>query len=263
MKPSILILTVAIFLPVASLADLIRVEYEAEVRTVTNTPFGNVAPMGTKVTGYIVYDTSIPDTYVISTPSHGEYVHTGTGDFEAVFPTMVITGSKAHTVVINDSTFSDTFRINDGGQDIGLMKIDGISNENVELGFSITAGGDAFSSDAQPNPFPLASTESPYPHPNTFTLSDENGILSLQLLRVSLPRTYTPVEMITFTSGDDSVKLDWIPVVNKTYSIEFSTSLMDWVTIAGGISGGTYTDMLLTRYAPDVPPLAGFYRVYE
>jgi len=267
MKPSILFLIIVASSISSSTADLIRVEYEAEVRTVTNAPFGNVAPMGTLVAGYFVYDTSIPDTYVISTPNLGAYVHAGTGEFEAVFPTMTITGSKAHTVVINDTIFSDTFRIVDGERDSGfeggIMKVNGAANENVELDLSITAGGSTFSSDAQPNPFSLTSPESPYPNPNTFTLSDENGILSLQLIRVYFPRMYVPVDSVSYSTPDDLVTLLWQQETGKNYSVEFSATLSEWTTIASGISGGTFMDMLPARDSPEVPPLSGFYRVFE
>jgi hypothetical protein len=267
MKPLFLVLATAVLLQAPSSAELIRIEYEAEVKTVTGNPFAGLAPRGTIVTGYFVYDTLVPNTWTFTT-TRGEYVHSGTGAFEAVFPTMTISGSNSHTVVITDTSSADNFSIVDGKRPVGaqggVMKVDGNADEDVQLGLTISPSGSIWSSNVLPNPFPFESTDSEYSYSHTFTLADsQNDHLSLQFIRVYTHRTYVPVETVTFSIADNSVNLDWIPVVDKTYSVEFSISLADWTTIATGISGGTYTDILPVRYAPDAPPLGGFYRVYE
>lgn len=168
-------------------AEIITVTFEAKAKTIAKQPFGLSIPLNTPVTGYFTFDTGTEDL-APEDPLSGEYQHEGGAAFVAEFLSTRITGSMTpfYEVDLSDNPTIDTFRIVDGprpvGNEGGVMSIDGIEDEQIELFLAIT--GDAFDSDSLINPFP-AYTFGFLGTPHTFTLKDDQGTMLMQLTGVA------------------------------------------------------------------------------
>jgi len=170
-------------------AEIVTVTYEAKAVTVSKQPFGLTVPLNTIVTGYFTFDTATDDLAPGDTLS-GEYQHDGNAGYVAEFLSTRITGSTTpfyEVDLIADPTI-DTFRIYDGprtvGNEGGVMSIDGVEDDQIQLFLAVTE--DVFDSDALINPFPFY-TFGFLGTPHTFTLKDDQGTMLMQFLSVSEP----------------------------------------------------------------------------
>jgi len=163
------------------MAEQISVYYEAEAATVVDTPFGLEVPRLTPVTGTFTFQTSTPDA-LPDDPDNGDYYHESGGAFTASFLDHTLTGSA--TPLIEIRSVSDTFRFIDGpgtfGDEGGVMALDGVPDEDIELWFSASTETDMVD-DSLINPFPDYDFESFVGTPHTFKLADDNGTLLLQM----------------------------------------------------------------------------------
>jgi len=176
-------------LPAAAGAEIVTVTYEAKAATVVQQPFGLTIPLNTIVTGYFTFDTSTEDLAPEDALS-GEYQHEGGAGFVADFLSTRITGSTTpfYEVDLSANPTIDTFRVYDGprsvGDEGGVMSINGVEDEEIELFLAVTE--DAFDSDALINPFP-AYTFGFLGTTHTFTLKDDQGTILMQFLNVAEP----------------------------------------------------------------------------
>ena len=188
LKPTLLFSLAFLLVPTLACAAPILIQYQAEVRTDTGF-LGYSYPIGTPVTGYFLFDTSVGDSNVADL-NRGFYNHAGNGGFTAnltgfngVNPVpLAIVGSSTPRVTVEWFPASnDTWRYNDGLPNYGTMSVNGVTNADVDLGFSMTQAV-FFASDANTNPWPLAS----FPGTNhTFALSDSNGTILLRINSLS------------------------------------------------------------------------------
>jgi len=175
--------------PAAAGAEIVTVTYEAKALTVVKQPFGLTVPLNTIVTGYFTFDTSTEDL-APEDPLFGEYQHDGGAGYVAEFLSTRITGSTTpfYQVHLTANPTSDTFRVYDGprtvGNQGGVMSIDGVEDEDIELFLAVTE--DAFDNDALINPFP-AYTFGFLGTPHTFSLKDDQGTMLLQFLSAAEP----------------------------------------------------------------------------
>lgn len=163
---------------------IVEVQYEATVKTVTGSFLGYTIDADTPVTGRFVFDLSVLDTN--TDVNRGYYPHAGTGGFTAQFQasdggtpvTVSIEGSGSPEVRVEwfDSA-NDTWRFLDGLPDYGAMSVNGVTNNDVDLGFSMSQAV-LFASDANTNPWPLVTFPGTA---HTFSLSDPNGGILLGL----------------------------------------------------------------------------------
>jgi hypothetical protein len=164
-------------------AEQVTVEYSAFIATVAGNPFGlDASARLAPVSGSFTYETSTPDT-LPGDPLRGEYPHKAGGGFTAEFLGLVMTGSATPLVQVENFT-TDVFRYVDGGSG-RVMSLGGVPNPNLGLFIAfVDSFGAAFSSDALPSTFPFAQPPlggPPVTFPHTFTLTDGNGTLLLQL----------------------------------------------------------------------------------
>jgi hypothetical protein len=156
-----------------------------------------------------------------------------------------ITGSGTPFVEVENfgSGVSDTFRFLDGPRNIGnqggIMSVNGTPDNKVELGIAFSdTSGNAFSSDALPNPLPFAvpplSEPSPFFFAHTFSIKDgTNGTLLLQLNSISMAADYTlSVSDDRFEIVEGQLKLK--SGVSLNYESEPTVSLEVTATAAGG-----------------------------
>lgn len=165
-------------------AEQVTIQYQATVKTVVNSFLGYTVAMDTPVSGVFIFDTSLPDSNV-SDINRGRYLHAGTGGFTAQF--QALDGSNPVAITIHGSgsprvdvewfpSFNDTWRYSDGMPNYGTMTVNGSPNADVDLGFSMSQAV-FFASDANTNPWPLATFPSVTNH--TFVLEDSNGRILL------------------------------------------------------------------------------------
>jgi hypothetical protein len=170
-------------LPGSAVAEQVSVYYEAEAATVVDTPFGLEIPRLTIVTGTFTFETSTPDA-LDDDPENGDYYHDGDGAFTATFLGHTLTGSA--TPLIEIRSLSSTFRFIDGpgtfDDEGGIMSIDGVPNEEIELWFSAGTETDMVD-DSLINPFPLYDFDSFIGTPHTFKIADESGTALLQMTK--------------------------------------------------------------------------------
>lgn len=227
-------------------ATKVTVNFDARIATVSNTPFGYTSEQAREqqVLGSFMYDLTKAD--INGTSSRGHYPHTGGGGaFTASFLNTTITGSGTPFVEIENfgGGVSDTFRFIDGPRTIGnqggVMSVNGTPDNKVELGIAFTdTSGNAFSSDALPNPLPFAvpplSEPSPFFFAHTFSIKDgTNGTLLLQLNSISMAADYTlSVSDDRFEIVEGQLKLK--SGVSLNYEAEPTVSLEVTATAAGG-----------------------------
>ncbi len=166
----------------------ILIQYQAEVRTDTGF-LGYSYPIGTPVTGYFLFDTSVGDSNAADL-NRGFYNHAGNGGFAANLTgfdggnpvPLAIVGSSTPRVTVEWFPASfDTWRFNDGLPTYGGMTLNGVANPDLDLGFSMSQPV-FFTSDANSNPWPLAT----FPGTShTFALSDPNGQILLRINSLS------------------------------------------------------------------------------
>jgi hypothetical protein len=163
-------------------AKIVTVTWSAEAVTVSGKPFGLTVPLGTAVNGYFTFDTAVPDGN--ASPFDGEYQQTGNAAFVASFLSTEIEGSATpfYWVDLEMTGEFDTFRIYDGprtvGHEGGVMSIDGVPDEDIELFLAISE--DVFDDDDLIDPFPLYHFGF-LGTPHTFSLEDDQGTMLLQL----------------------------------------------------------------------------------
>lgn len=170
---------------VVAAAEIVTVLYEAEAATVVGQPFGVTVPLDTRVHGYFTFDTSTPD----SEPDEldGEYQQDGNAAYLAEFLETRITGSSTpfYWVDLSSNPSSDTFRIYDGPRPVGfeggVMSLDGVPDETIELFLAVTA--DVFDDDALINPFPSYDFGF-LGDPHTYTLENDDGKMLMQFTSV-------------------------------------------------------------------------------
>jgi len=182
-------LALAILATTARADLMITVEYDALAKTISGTPFGQPVTFNTPVSGYFTYDTSVPDSN--ASENVGDYEHTAKGDFYADLMGTITRGSATPWVQVR-TTYEETFRIWDGprtvGPEGGIMSVDSVLDEDVELWISIVASPmrGLIPDDSLPNPFP-AYEFGPLGDPHTFSLKDGNGdSVLLQIQNVTL-----------------------------------------------------------------------------
>jgi hypothetical protein len=138
-------------------------------------------PRLTPVTGTFTFDTSTPDA-LPDDPDNADYFHEGGGAFTASFLGHTLTGSGTPLVEIR--MISSTFRFIDGpgsfDDEGGVMSVDGVPDADNELWFSAGTETDMVN-DSMINPFPDYDFESHVGTPHTFSLSDDNGTMLLQM----------------------------------------------------------------------------------
>lgn len=187
MRKFILLLATLLYLPISASAAPILIQYQAEVRTTTGF-LGYTYPLGTPVSGYFLFDTSIADSNI--NINRGHYQHAGNGGFTANLTAfdggnpvaLAIAGSGSPEVRVEwFPAANDTWRFLDGLPDYGTMTVNGLANPNVDLGFAMSQPI-FFASDANTNPWPLASFPGTA---HTFSLSDSNGTILLQITNVT------------------------------------------------------------------------------
>jgi hypothetical protein len=164
-------------------AELVTVVYEARAVTVADEPFGLDVPLQTPVTGFFRFNTATPD----DEPENqmlGNYPHVAGSGFLAEFLDTRIRGSATafYQVQLAANPDNQAFRVFDGprpvGPEGGVMTIDGVADEDLQLFLAIV--GEAFDSDALENPFPFYEFGF-LGTPHTFSLKDEQGTMLLQL----------------------------------------------------------------------------------
>lgn len=241
-------------------AGTVTVEYQAEARTITGQPFGMAVPFLTPVSGYLTYESDTPDRNS-SDPTRGKFLLAGTWEFRAEFLGRVVTGSGTATATTN-LYGSPTLAFNDGGDklDRGIMRIDGLSDPDVELGLSISGA----SKDLPTDRLPASFTFDPPPNgaPHTFVLKDDSGQMNLRFLSFGQMRP----EIVSIGRNGDEVSIVWSSVLGKPYALEFSTDLEAWTVIRSDLVGMPQTtsvvDDLAARY-PAIRPSKGFYRILD
>jgi hypothetical protein len=184
--PAVLAATCLLASAATASGEIVTVTYEAKAVTVSKQPFGLAVPLNTIVSGYFTFDTATDDLAPDDELS-GEYQHDGNAGYLAEFLTTRITGSTTpfyEVDLIADPTI-DTFRIYDGpraaGREGGIMSIDGVEDDQIQLFLAVTE--DVFDSDALIDPFPFY-TFGFLGTPHTFTLKDDQGTLLMQFTKV-------------------------------------------------------------------------------
>jgi hypothetical protein len=253
-----LLATLALIQP--AVAERVTVAYEAEASTVTGQPFGITVPRLTIVTGYFTYETNTPDLRPADL-MRGEFLMQGTWDFRAEFLARVIRGSG--TAASTTNLFgSPTLRFNDGAadNDAGVMSLDGVPEETISLGFSISGQTKDLPTDQLPAKFTFNPPPGGASH--SFVIADESGSMLLQF------RSFRQVrpEILSIRRTGDDVEITWSSEKGKPYALEFSTDLRQWTIIRGNLVGlpetTTVVDHLAQRYPGDPPP-KGFYRILD
>lgn len=241
-------------------AERVTVAYEAEVGTVTGQPFGITVPRLTIVKGYFTYETSTIDLRPAD-PMRGDYLMQGTWDFRAEFLDRVVRGSGTATSSTN-LFGAPTLRFNDGAadNDAGLMSLDGVPEESIRLGFSISGQAKDLPTDRLPEKFTFNPPPGGASH--TFVIADESGSMLLQF------RSFRQVrpEILSIQRTGGEVKIIWSSEKGKPYALEFSTDLRHWSILRSDLIGlpeqTTTIDSLELRYLNDPPPM-GFYRILD
>lgn len=170
---------------VAAHAEVVTVLFEAEAVTVVGQPFGVTVPLDTPVRGYFTFDTSTPD--LEPDELDGEYQQDGNAAYLAEFLDKRVTGSSTpfYWVDLSSNPSSDTFRIYDGPRPVGfeggVMSVDGVPDETIELFLAVTE--DVFDDDDLINPFPFYEFGF-LGDPHTYTLKDDNGTMLMQFTGV-------------------------------------------------------------------------------
>jgi hypothetical protein len=191
----------------------------------------------------------------------GDFLMLGTWDFRADFLGKTVRGSGAATASTN-LFGSPTLRFDDGVNDreAGIMSINGVPNDTIGLGFSIS--GEA--KDLPTDQLPARFTFNPPPDgaSHTFVISDSSGSMLLQFrsFQQVLPR------IVSILRTGDNVEITWSSVAGKPYALDFSTDLRHWTILRGDLVGQpvstTVVDNLAVRY-PGGPPPRGFYRILD
>jgi hypothetical protein len=189
-------------------AQPVTIQYSGTVVTVSGTPFGFTSAVRTApITGSFTYDTRTADTSPADT-TRGNYPHTTfPGAFSAVIQGTSFTGSATPFAQVENLN-PDTFRFEDGPSNGGgIMSVNGTPNALAALFIAMTdSAGGAFSSDALPATFPFAqpplvngSNVPQYPH--TFSLSDNNGTLLMQLNSINIQPVPEPSSLVLVLVG--------------------------------------------------------------
>jgi len=243
-------------------AELVTIEYEAEVRTVTGQPFGMEVPRLTVVRGSFTYDSDTPDLSPADV-MRGKFEPVGGWGFRAEFLDKVITDSGVATASTN-LFGSPTLRFNDGGNTSGrgIMQINGTPDVTVELGFAISGEAKDLPTDRLPANFTFNPPPDGAPH--TFVLKDQSGTMLLGFLSFRQVRHWPEILSIQRTGGE--VGIVWSSINGKPYALQFSTNLKTWTVIRNDLVGLPETtsvvDDLAVRF-PNAIPAEGFYRIIE
>jgi hypothetical protein len=241
-------------------AQLVTVEFEAEVKTVTGQPFGMTVPLLTIVKGYFTYDSDTPDLSP-GDVMRGKFEPVGGWDFRAEFIDKVITDSGVATASTN-LFGSPTLRFNDGGNRSGrgIMQINGTADDTIELGFAISGETKDLPTDKLPANFTFDPPPDGASH--TFSLKDQSGTMLLGFVSFRQVRP----EILSIQRTGDDVGIVWSSINGKPYALEFSTNLVHWTIIRNDLVGLPQTtrveDDLAVRF-PDAKPIEGFYRILE
>lgn len=242
-------------------AELVTVEFQAEVKTVTGQPFGMTVPLSTFVKGHFTYDSNSSDKSPTD-PMRGSFGPVGGWDFRAEFLNKVITDSGMATATTN-LFGSPTLSINDGGNKSGrgIMQINGTPDATVEFGLSISGESKDLPTDKLPANFTFNPPPGGAPH--TFVLKDQSGIMLLGFLSF---RQVRPEIVLSIQRTGNEVEIVWSSISGKPYALEFSTDLANWTIIRNDLVGlpGTTSvvDDLAVRF-PATIPNEGFYRIIE
>lgn len=241
-------------------AELVTIEYEAEVKTVTGQPFGMTVPRLTFVRGSFTYDSDTPDLSP-GDVMRGKFEPVRAWDFRAEFLDQVITGSGMATATTN-LFGSPTLSLNDGGNRSGrgIMRINGTPDAGVEFGLGISGEAKDLPTDRLPANFTFNPPPSGAPH--TFVLKDVSGTMLLGFLSFRQVRP----EILSIQRTDDLVGIVWSSISGHPYALEFSTDLQNWTIIRNDLIGlpesTSVTDNLAARF-PNVIPAEGFYRIRD
>ncbi len=174
-------------LVVATHAELVTVDYEAEAATVVGTPFGLTVPRLTPFTGSFTYDTSTVD--IDSRTDYGEFPHIVSEPyFDANFATHRITGSGFPVYEVG---FGTTFRLSDGpvrtGISTGVMSLNDVLQPEMEMWISIVGSqGSILDDNVLPAPFPTSYTFGFLGTPHTFFIRDTLGSVLLQITQATM-----------------------------------------------------------------------------
>ena len=242
-------------------AELVTVEFEAEVKTVTGQPFGMTVPLLTFVQGHFTYDSNTSDKSPTD-PMRGSFGPVGGWDFRAEFLDKVITGSGTATATTN-LFGSPTLSINDGGNKSGrgIMLINGTPDPTVEFGLGISGESKDLPTDKLPANFTFNPPPGGAPH--TFVLKDQSGTMLLGFLSF---RQVRPEIVLSIQRTGDEVGIVWSSISAKPYALEFSTNLKTWTIIRNDLVGMPETtsvvDDLAVRFPATIPD-EGFYRIIE
>ena len=243
-------------------AELVTVEYEAEVKTVTGEPFGMTVPRLTLVRGFFTYDSDTPDKSPADA-MRGSFVPVVNWGFRAEFLDKVITDSGM--AIASTNLFgSPTLSLNDGGNRSGrgIMRINGTPDADIEFGLAISGEAKDLPSDQLPANFTFNPPPSGAPH--TFVLKDDSGTMLLGFLSFQQAR-HRP-EILSIQRTGDEVGIVWSSINGKPYALEFSTNLQNWTIIRNDLIGlpetTGATDNLAVRF-PNGMPAEGFYRISE
>lgn len=241
-------------------AELVTVEFEAEVKTVTGQPFGITVPLLTFVRGFFTYDSDTPDKNPADT-MRGSFGPVGGWDFRAEFIDKVITDSGMATATTNLFGMP-TLSINDGGNKSGrgIMRINGTPDATVEFGLGISGAAKDLPTDQLPPNFTFNPPPSGAPH--TFVLKDQSGTMQLGFLSFRQVRP----EILSIQRAGDEVGIVWSSIHGKPYALEFSTNLVDWTLIRNDLVGLPDTTSLVDDLAVRFPvnkPTEGFYRILD
>lgn len=241
-------------------AELVTVEYEAEVKTVTGQPFGITVPLLTVVRGFFTYDSDTPDKSPADT-MRGSFGPVGGWDFRAEFLDKVITDSGLATATTNLFGMP-TLSINDGGNKSGrgIMLINGTPDVTVEFGLGISGAAKDLPTDQLPANFTFNPPPGGAPH--TFVLKDQSGTMQLGFLSFRQVRP----EILSIQRAGEEVGIVWSSINGKPYALEFSTNLVNWTIIRNDLVGLPETTSLVDDLAvrfPENKPTEGFYRIIE
>lgn len=170
-------LAVAFFATLPMQAAAIRVDFTAQITTVSGDFYGvTSANNGTAVTGFFEYDTDTPDT-LPGDLARGWYEHAvGTSDFQVNLPGVVVSsGNGTAFVQVEDFGGADTFRFREGDcPDCGgSILVDGHPDPDALLNFAFS--GSFFTNDLLPTVFPFTGSE-----PHTMAISNANSTVLLQ-----------------------------------------------------------------------------------
>lgn len=172
------VLIAALFAALPLSAAPVRVDFTAEITTVTGNFYGvTSADLGETVSGFFQYDTDTPDTRPADL-ARGWYEHAGTSDFQVNFvsPAVVVSsGDGTAFVQVEDFGDTDTFRFREGDcSDCGgPIRVNGLADPDALLNFAFS--GAFFSNDLLPAVFPFDGSE-----PHTMEISGANGTVLLQ-----------------------------------------------------------------------------------